>query len=79
MHRLLAVASHPLTLLTVALGLNLYNDRHDRPTMCGTTRKVIPWPLFCLGWFGVSAWLLPHYCRPLMRSLNKAVDAISSS
>lgn len=80
MHRgTIAVATHPLTLLTAALGLNLYNDRHGKPTMCATTRKHVPWPLFCAGWAGVTLWLVPHYCRPLMRQLNKAVDSMSSS
>lgn len=70
MRRVAHVASHPLTILTVALGLNLYNDRRGGPTMCGTTRRYVPWPWFVAGWAGLTGWLLPHYARPFFKKVQ---------
>lgn len=67
MRRVVHIASHPLTILTAALGLNLYNDLRGRDTICGTTRRYVPWPWFIAGWGLLTAWLLPHYARPLLK------------
>lgn len=75
MRRAVLVATHPLTWMAATLSLNLYNDRHGKPTMCGTTRRVVPWPLFCLFWAALTRWMLPHYCRPLMKRVREELGS----
>src|SRR5690348_17125140 len=64
MRRLYTVASHPLTLLTAALGLNLWNDIHGRATICGTLRPHVGPRAMSAVVAGIVAWFLPHYRRP---------------
>lgn len=53
-----------LLTLVAALVINVLRHKTGRSTICSTTRKRVRPRLFCLGWAALSAWLIPHYCRP---------------
>lgn len=54
---------HPLTVLVVALGLNVHRHRHGKSTICSVTRSVVPTPVF----LGFLAWFVPHWLGPKLR------------
>jgi hypothetical protein len=35
-----------------------------RSTICSTCRKRLGPRLFTVGWAALTAWFIPHYCRP---------------
>lgn len=70
MRRLTKVLLHPLTALCGALVWNYSRHKRDLSTICVVTRKYVPWPLFVAGWLALTAWLLPHWLRPIFRSLT---------
>lgn len=53
----------PLILATAAIVANIYNDQHDRPTICSDTRPIIPVPVFA----GTLAWFIPHWVGPKLK------------
>lgn len=64
-----------LLLLASALGLNLHRHRRGLSTICSTSRPYIgPWQMAIL-WGALTAWFLPHYCRPFVRAATKVALA----
>lgn len=63
-----------LLLLVSALGLNYHRHRHGRSTICSTSRRAIGPRLMVALWLFLTAWFLPHYCRPFARAVLAAVE-----
>ena len=57
----------PWAALLGTLGLNIWQHKHGRPTLCSVGRRYVPARLFVAAWAALTAWLLPHYARPLRR------------
>jgi len=64
-----------LLLLASALGLNYARHRTGRSTMCSTARHYVGPGLMVAIWAGLTAWFLPHYCRPFRRVVAAALEA----
>lgn len=43
------------------LGLNVWQHKHDRPTLCSTGRRFVPGALMALAWGVLTGWIVPHY------------------
>lgn len=58
------------------LGLNVWQHKHDRPTLCSTGRRFMTPGLFLLGWGLLSAWICPHFIGgfPVKIDLNDLTD-----
>lgn len=56
-----------LLLLIASLVVNYVRHRLGKSTICSTCRKRVGPIPFTLGWAALTAWLWPHYCKPLLR------------
>ena len=56
-----------LLLLIAALVTNYVRHRTHRSTICSTCRKRIGPRVFVIGWFALTIWFIPHYCRPFWK------------
>lgn len=65
----------PWGALLGTLGLNFWQHKHGRPTLCSTGRRFIPAPLMVLLWLALSSWLLPHYWLGFLKvDLDRLTD-----
>lgn len=60
------------------LVLNYVRHRTGRSTLCSSARTRVGPRAFVLGWVTLSAWLLPHYVRPLLRAVEEAIEEVES-
>ncbi len=64
----------PVIALLGALGLDYWEHRHGRPTICSTARRHIGPAAFLLGWCFLSGWLVPHYLAGFKIDLEHLTD-----
>lgn len=60
----------PLLLMIASLVTNYIRHRTGKSTICSTCRKRLGPKAFVLGWAALTAWFLPHYCRPFKRAVE---------
>jgi hypothetical protein len=49
--------------IAFSLGWNYANHRHHRSTICGVTRRLLPWPAMVAAWGGFTWVMLRHLKR----------------
>lgn len=49
--------------LAATLGWNYANHRAHRSTICGTARRLLPWPAMVAAWGGFTYVMLRHLKR----------------
>jgi hypothetical protein len=45
------------------LGLNYWQHKHGKPTLCSSARRWLPRSILIAGWAALTAWLIPHVLR----------------
>lgn len=53
-----------LFMLIGSIVWNYLRSRRGRSTICSTSRRHMKPAVLCAGWALLTAWFLPHYCRP---------------
>ena len=64
----------PWGALLGTLGLNYWQHKHGKPTICSTGRRFIPPAAFLLGWCFLTGWLVPHYLDGFKIDLEHLTD-----
>lgn len=54
---------NPWVPLLGALAYNYHRHKHNKPTVCSTTRRLIPAPVALTGVAALFSWLAPHLYR----------------
>lgn len=57
----------PLVMLLGSLVVNYVQHKRGKPTICSTTRPVIPTPVFLAGLGAFLAWFPWHWIRPKLK------------
>lgn len=58
-----------LLTLIAALITNYVRHKTGRSTICSTCRKRLGPKAFVAGWLALTAWFIPHYCKPFKRAV----------
>ena len=69
----------PLVLLGATLGLNYARHRRGLSTICSSSRRYVGPSLFLAGWAGLTAYMVPHYCRPFARAVVAVVEGFDDT
>jgi hypothetical protein len=62
----------PALILYALLGWNYSRHRRGLSTICSSHRPYVGPRQFLLGWAGLSAYMVAHYCRPFARAVATA-------
>jgi hypothetical protein len=62
---------NPWVPLLGALAYNYRRHLHDQPTICSTTRRLVPAPVAMVGIAALFSWLTPHLYRGYPRPLKE--------
>jgi hypothetical protein len=65
----------PALVLYLLLGWNYSRHRRGLSTICSSHRPFIGPRLFVIGWGGLTAFMIHHYCRPFRRAVVAALEA----
>jgi hypothetical protein len=60
--------------LAAALGIDYWQHKRHKPTLCSTARRFLPPLAFVVSWGVLTGWLVDHYIDGFTVELDKLSD-----